>query len=149
MHHQLYVHLQLNEVTNATKRLCVCIDNIQLQIYIELMMHRGRFLCHDEWHWLTNATKSLCVCIDNIMLWSLSMRLLSLIIYLPTYLLWSHPASLLKAAPLYAQHQLEIMLFLARVLSLAGSHLLCRRPLHLKFTIPSCPQFPHRDYLSL
>src|SRR6218665_1645338 len=42
----------------------------------------------------------------------------------PTYLLWSYPAALLEAVPLSAQHLIDSMLFLARVLSLATGHLL-------------------------
>ena len=50
-----------------------------------------------------------------------------LIIYLPTYLPWSHPAALLKAAPLSPQYQLESMLFLAQV-TLAMGHFMAQVP---------------------
>src|SRR6218665_1324506 len=67
------------------------------------------------------------------------------IIYLPTHLLLSHPATLLKAISLSAQHLMESMLFLARVLSLAGGHLLSLvPPFGIPYPLnPSCPQFFH------
>src|SRR6218665_2108375 len=45
-----------------------------------------------------------------------------LLIFCPFYLI--HPATLLKAVPLSAQHLMESMLFLARALSLDGGQLL-------------------------
>jgi len=50
------------------------------------------------------------------------------IIYLPAYLLWSHPAALLKVVPLSTQHLMESVLFLTRVWSLTGGHLLSSVP---------------------
>src|SRR6218665_3855936 len=47
-----------------------------------------------------------------------------------------------------AQHLMESVSFLARILSLPAV-IYCRRSLHLEFLTTSCPLFSHRDYLSL
>ena len=52
----------------------------------------------------------------------------SVIVSLPSYLLWSHPTVLLKAAPLSARQLMESVLTLARILPLACDCLLSPVP---------------------